>query len=404
MKVKVVILFGGESVEHEVSIISAIQAMNACDENKVEVIPVYVSKQRDFYYFDHIPTASEFKDLNEVTKKQPAVSFVKKGNAVNIEPINRNVFSKTLNTVDLVIPVMHGTNGEDGSVQGLLEMMKIPYAGCDVIAAGCGQDKVVMKYILEGYGLPICDWLWVYGHQAKDKIISLKNQINEKKMGYPLVIKPACLGSSVGICIAHNEDELLDKIMEAAQYDNKVVIEKMVQNLREINCSVMGTVFENRQSVLEEVNKGGAEILDFEKKYLGGGKNAKGVKGVKNLPVKNTTGSKSQGMASAARLVPAPISDEETTYIKSLAKQTFEALGASGVCRIDFMMDGTTEKIYVNEINTIPGSLAFYLWQEEGVDFTALMDNLISQAIDRQRRREKMITSFDSNILANYKG
>lgn len=402
MKIKTAILFGGDSVEHEVSIISAIQAMNACDQDKYEVIPLYISKERDFYYFDHIPQAQEFRSMDEVKKNHPAVSLVKKGNTVAIEPVERKLFSKTLNTIDVAVPVMHGTNGEDGTIQGLLEMLKIPYAGCDVIAAGCGQDKAVMKHILQGNGLPICPWFWIYGHQYDKKADEIKKKAAE--LGYPLIIKPACLGSSVGITLAHSEEELKDAIKEAAQYDNKIVIEKMVKNLREINCSVLGTVFDCKASVLEEVNKGKSEILDFSGKYLGGSKGSKGAKGaVKNVGCK-TSGSKSQGMASAARLVPAPISREETEQIKSLAIRTFEALGSSGVCRIDFMMDDETKEIFVNEINTIPGSLAFYLWQEEDVDFTALMDHLIAQAIDRQRRREKMITSFDSNILANYNG
>lgn len=400
MKIKVAVLFGGDSVEHEVSIISAIQAMNALNQEKYEVIPVYISKERDFYYFNAIPTAQEFASMDELKKNRPSVSLVKKGNVVAIEPTERKLFSKTLNTIDVVVPVMHGTNGEDGTIQGLLEMLKVPYAGCDVIAAGCGQDKVVMKHILQNSGLPICPWMWLYAHQYDKKEEEIKARV--KELGYPVIIKPACLGSSVGITIAHSEEELKEAIKDAAQYDNKIVIEKMVENLREINCSVLGSVFNSRASVLEEVNKGGHEILDFEKKYLSGGKSQKGAKGAKAMPAKGAT--KSSGMASAARLVPAPISKEETETIQSLAISTFEVLGASGVCRIDFMMNDKTKDIYVNEINTIPGSLAFYLWQEEQVDFTELMETLVQQAIDRQRRREKMITSFDSNILANFKG
>ena len=398
MRIKVAILFGGDSVEHEVSIISAIQAMNACDNNKYEVIPLYISKQRDFYYFHRIPEASQFRSLEEVMHKNPNVVLVKKGNTVCIEPVNRGLFAKTLNTIDIAIPIMHGTNGEDGSIQGLLEMLKIPYAGCDVIAAACGQDKVVMKHILQNSGLPICPWTWIYGHQLEEKESDIFQRVME--LGYPVIIKPACLGSSVGIAVVHNESELKEKIKEAAQYDNKVVIEKMVDNLREVNCSVLGSVFGCQASVLEEVSKGDNEILDYEKKYLAGGKSGKS-KGA-NLPSKGA--SKSAGMASTARIVPAPISKEETDLIQKLAVKTFEMLGASGVCRIDFMMDDKTKAIYVNEINTIPGSLAFYLWKEEGMDFTALMEALIQQVIARQRQREKMITSFDSNILSNYNG
>lgn len=403
MKIKVAVLFGGDSVEHEVSIISAIQAMNACDESKYEVMGIYISKDRDFYYFDHIPTAQQFSSMEEVRKNSTQVVLMKKGSTVAIEPAVFKLFSKTLNTIDVAIPVMHGTNGEDGTIQGFLEMLKVPYAGCDVIAAGCGQDKVVMKHILQNSGLPVCPWMWIYAHQYEKKEAEIKAQVNQ--LGYPVIIKPACLGSSVGITIAKEDSELKEAIKDAAQYDNKIVIEKMVDHLREINCSVLGSVFENQVSVLEEVSKGDHEFLDYEKKYLGGGKSGKGAKGsTKGIACAKGTSSKSGGMASTARIVPAPLTDEQTQRIQDLAISTFEVLGASGVCRIDFMMDDTTKAVYVNEINTIPGSLAFYLWQYNEVDFTQLMDSLINQAIDRQRRREKMITSFETNILANYQG
>ena len=385
MKIRVAVLFGGESVEHEVSIISASQAMNALNPEKYEVVPVYISKDRDFYSGPELRNVQTFTDMNTLKKNVPLVHLVKKDGKVVVEPLKKSFFKKTEEVViDLAIPVMHGTNGEDGSIQGLLEMLKLPYAGCDVIAAGCGQDKSVMKHMLENSGLPLCPWTWIYGCDYDENKAEIKAKVAE--LGYPVVLKPACLGSSVGIVIAHNEDELDAAVEEAGQYDEKIVIEQMVQNLREINCSVLGVHFECRPSVLEEVTKG-AEILDFKDKYLGSGK---------------TKGAKSQGMASASRIVPAPISEEMTEEIQSLAVKTFKVLGSSGVCRIDFMINDATGQVYVNEINTIPGSLAFYLWKEAGMSFTELMDALVKQAIDRQRRREKRITSFDSNILSNF--
>lgn len=385
MKIRVAVLFGGESVEHEVSIISASQAMNALNPEKYEVVPVYISKDRDFYSGPELRNVQTFTDMNTLKKNVPLVHLVKKDGKVVVEPLKKSFFKKSEEVViDLAIPVMHGTNGEDGSIQGLLEMLKLPYAGCDVIAAGCGQDKSVMKHMLENSGLPLCPWTWIYGCDYDENKAEIKAKVAE--LGYPVVLKPACLGSSVGIVIAHSEDELDAAVEEAGQYDEKIVIEQMVQNLREINCSVLGDHFECRPSVLEEVTKG-AEILDFKDKYLGSGK---------------TKGAKSQGMASASRIVPAPISEEMTHEIQSLAVKTFKVLGSSGVCRIDFMINDATGQVYVNEINTIPGSLAFYLWKEAGMSFTELMDALVKQAIDRQRRREKRITSFDSNILSNF--
>lgn len=210
-------------------------------------------------------------------------------------------------------------------------------------------------------------------------------------------MKPACLGSSVGITIAHNDEEFIAGVEDARQYDNKIVVEQMVKNLREINCSVLGSCFDCQASVLEEVGKQD-EIMSFKDKYLGQGATKSGSKGGAKCGTKSGDG----GMASAARIVPAPVDEATTEKIRNLAIETFKVLSASGVCRIDFMMDGDNGMIYVNEINTIPGSLAYYLWQPVGVSFTQLMDTLVSQAIDRQRRREKMIFSYETNLLASY--
>ncbi|MEG0077233.1 D-alanine--D-alanine ligase family protein [Anaerorhabdus sp.] len=386
MKIKVAVFFGGESVEHEVSIISAKQAMEALDPEKYEIIPIYISKSRDFYCGEELRDLSQYKDMKALLAKVPQVSLIKREQKVYIEPVKRGLFTKPINTIDVAIPVVHGTNGEDGTLQGYLEMLKLPYAGCDVIAAGVGQDKVMMKHILENSKIPMTPWFWLYAHEfdsKKDEYIK-----KAKKLGYPLVLKPACLGSSVGIVIAHNEEEFVAGIEETGSFDFKVVVEKMVPNLREINASVLGSCFSAQVGELEEVAKND-EILSYKDKYQGGSKSTK-----------DTSGSK--GMASTSRIVPAPVSEEETQKIKELALDVFKVLGSSGVCRIDFMMDGETHKIMVNEINTIPGSLAFYLWSPMGIDFTKLMDELVKVALDRHRRKEKMTFSYDTNLLENY--
>ncbi len=384
MKLKVAVFFGGESVEHEISIISAKQAMEALDPEKYEVIPIYISKQRDFYYGEILKDLKNYRNLDELIKKAKQVIFVKKGQKVFVEPVHRSIFSKPLNTIDIAIPIVHGTNGEDGTLQGYLEMLKLPYVGCDVIAAAVGQDKVVMRHILENSDIPLTPWFWVYGHEAEQK----KEEIflQAKKIGYPLVLKPACLGSSIGVALVNQEEELMEAIQEASRYDFKVVIEKKVENLREINATVLGSCFNAQVGELEEVGHQD-EILSYRDKYQGGAKGSS--KG-------------SEGMASAARIVPAPIDEKEALLISELALKTFKALGTSGVCRIDFMMDEKTKKIVVNEINTIPGSLAHYLWSPKGVDFTQLMDKLIQEALMRLRKKEKMMFSYDTNLLENY--
>ncbi len=392
MKLNIAVFFGGESVEHEVSIISGHQAMAALDKEKYNVIPVYIAKDRKMYCSDLLNDMKNFRDLKALTDECTQIMIVSEDNRTVIKPVKAKVFGqKELGTIDVAVPVMHGTNGEDGTIQGFLEMMKVPYAGCDLYGAAVGQDKVLQKNILNDNGLPITSWFWVYGTEMDDHKDEVLRAVH--KIIYPVILKPARTGSSVGIAIAHNDEEYLECFENTRQYDEKIITEKVVKPMIELNCSVLGDCVEARASAIEQVGSvSGDELLSYEDKYEGGGKGSKAVK----------TSSKSAGMASTARICPAPISKEQTEQIKSLALKTFKVLGASGVCRIDFMMDAETKKVYVNEINTIPGSLAFYLWKEEGVSFPQLMDRLIALALDRERRRSRMTFSYDTNLLSNY--
>ena len=388
MKLNIAVFFGGESVEHEVSIISAHQAIEALDKNKYNVIPVYVSKERKLYVSDLLKDMSNYKDLKHLISQCTQVSITSEDNRVVIRPVKPSLFGpKELGTIDVAIPVMHGTNGEDGTIQGFFEMLKVPYAGCDLYGAAIGQDKVLQKNVLSDNNLPITNWFWVYGSEMDTRQSEILDKVH--RLIYPVIIKPARTGSSVGISIAHNDEEYLACFDEARQYDEKIITEKVVKPMREINCSVVGDSYSCVASVLEEVSSVSQdELLSFSDKYLGGSKSTK------------SDGSK--GMASTARIVPAPLTDEQTRLIQQLAKETFRVLGTSGVCRIDFLMDADTKKVYVNEINTIPGSLAFYLWQAAGVSFSELMDKLVELALDRERRRSKMTFSYETNILSNF--
>jgi len=388
MKLNIAVFFGGESVEHEVSIISAHQAIEALDKNKYNVIPVYVSKERKLYVSDLLKDMSNYKDLKHLISQCTQVSITSEDNRVVIRPVKPSLFGpKELGTIDVAIPVMHGTNGEDGTIQGFFEMLKVPYAGCDLYGAAIGQDKVLQKNVLSDNNLPITNWFWVYGSEMDTHQSEILDKVH--RLIYPVIIKPARTGSSVGISIAHNDEEYLACFDEARQYDEKIITEKVVKPMREINCSVVGDSYSCVASVLEEVSSVSQdELLSFSDKYLGGSKSTK------------SEGSK--GMASTARIVPAPLTDEQTRLVQQLAKETFRVLGTSGICRIDFLMDADTKKVYVNEINTIPGSLAFYLWQAAGVSFSELMDKLIELALDRERRRSKMTFSYETNILSNF--
>ncbi|MCR5228846.1 MAG: D-alanine--D-alanine ligase [Solobacterium sp.] len=391
MKLNVAVFFGGETVEHEVSVISAHQAMKALDKEKYHVIPIYVSKDRKLYCSDLLQDMVNFKDLKALVSGCTQVTLVIRDGKVVIIPVKPALFGKKeLGTVDLAIPVMHGTNGEDGTIQGYLEMLKIPYAGCDLYGAAVGQDKVLMKHILSDNGIPMAEWFWVYGYEIDEHPEEVLEKVH--KLEYPVILKPARTGSSVGIAIAHNDEEYMECFEDARQYDEKVITEKVIRPMREINCSVLGDSEHAEASVLEEVNHGSDdELLSFRDKYQGGSKGAKGAK---------QQGSK--GMASAARIVPAPVDEKTAAQIREYALKTFRVLGAGGVCRIDFMLNSESGQVYVNEINTIPGSLAFYLWEPAGVRFSELMDRLVKQALDRERRRSRMTFSYDTNLLSTY--
>ncbi|MGN1053878.1 MAG: D-alanine--D-alanine ligase family protein [Erysipelotrichaceae bacterium] len=393
MKIKVGVFFGGESCEHEISCITANQVLHALDSDKYEVIPIYIAKNRDLYTGDELFDLSNYYSLNELMGKLKKVSLVKDGNKVYIKPVKSSLFEKK-ETIDVAFLAVHGTNGEDGTLQGFMEMMKLPYTSCDVLGSAIGQDKAIMKEIFAYEGIPMVDWTYFYYDDYAKNEASYLSRVAE--IGYPVILKPANLGSSIGIEVAHDEEEFKTKVKEVKEYDLKIVVEKLIKNLKEVNCSVMGSLFEAKASPIEEVLKGD-EILSFEDKYVGNAKGSKGAKGAK-VPQKG-----SKGMATAKRKVPADLADEATSYIKNVSLKVFKALNANGCVRIDFMIDRDTDKIYVNEINTIPGSLAFYLWNEEGIDFSKECDILIENALKRYRIKEKMTFSFDTNILSTFR-
>lgn len=393
MKIKVGVFFGGESCEHEISCITANQVLHALDSDKYEVIPVYIAKNRDLYTGDELFDLSNYYSLNELVSKLKKISLVKDGNKVYIKPVKSSLFEKK-ETIDVAFLAVHGTNGEDGTLQGFMEMMKLPYTSCDVLGSAIGQDKAIMKEIFAYEEIPMVDWTYFYYDDYAKNEASYLSRVAE--IGYPVIIKPANLGSSIGIEVAHDEEEFKNKVKEVKEYDLKIVVEKLIQNLKEVNCSVMGSLFDAKASPIEEVLKGD-EILSFEDKYVGNAKGSKGAKGAK-VPQKG-----SKGMATTKRKVPADLTDEATSYIKNVSLKVFKALNANGCVRIDFMIDRDTDKIYVNEINTIPGSLAFYLWNEEGIDFSKECDILIENALKRYRIKEKMTFSFDTNILSTFR-
>ncbi len=387
MKTKVAVLFGGQSVEHEVSIISGIQAFSALDRNKYDPIPLYITKDNRFFTGDHMGEIDSYKNLKECLAKATQVLPVAVGGG-EVELVRypaKRFGNNTMARFEVAIPVVHGTNVEDGTLMGMLEMWGVPYAGCDVTSSALGMDKFHMKSVLRQAGLPVLPAQIFSGKDYAAKGEAIVTAI-EDTCGYPVIVKPVNLGSSVGISKANDRDGLYTALDTAFSFSPRVLVEKAVENLREINCSVLGDADDAAPSVCEEpVNSD--EILSFKDKYLSGGKSAK------------SGAAKSGGMSSLKRRCPAEIPDDLRDRVQELAVATFKALGCSGVSRIDFLNNTRTGELYVNEINTIPGSLSFYLWEETGLSFAGLMDRLVELAFKRQREREALTFSYDSNIL-----
>ncbi len=383
MKTKIGVFFGGRSTEHEISVISANQAMAAINADKYDVVPVYIAKDGHWYTGDALRDVSNYKKgIQALLKDCTEVYMRPVYGDYNLYPAQRRGFfdkGKPVATLDVAIPVLHGSNVEDGIFEGVLETIGIPYAGCNTLSSANGMDKITMKMILAADGIPVVDYVWFTDKQWGRKKEALTDEI-ENKLGYPVIVKPANLGSSIGIGSAHNREELEARIDDAARYSARIIVEHMIKNLQEINCSVLGDQDDYETSVLEEPIKSG-DFLDYNMKYMGGGKN-------------------DRGMQASKKRIPAELPESETKRIQYLAGETFRVLGCHGVSRVDVMVDGDTREIYVNEINTIPGSLSFYLWEAAGVKFDELMDRLVRLALKRKRNQETKTTSFDSNIFA----
>lgn len=380
MKTTIGVFFGGRSVEHEISVLTALQAMYAIDASRYNIIPIYISKEGRWYSGEPLLSVSNYKDMAALKSRCEEVYMNPEYGDYNLYRRKKPLFgSRVVATLDVVIPALHGTNGEDGVFQGLLETIGIPFAGCDTLSAAIGMDKIVMKMVLEHSGIPVVDYVWFTDKQwatTRDKWV----EEIERKIGYPVIVKPANLGSSVGISRADNRQELITKVEEASRYSTRLIVEDLVENLKEINCSVLGDCDDYATSVCEEPIKSG-KILSYEDKYMGGNKGE-------------------SGMQASEKRIPADLSEEQTQRVRFLAGETFRVLSCHGVARVDVMIDDNSGAIYVNEINAIPGSFSFYLWEATGVPFDELMDKLVSLALKRKREQAHKTVSYSQNIFA----
>jgi D-alanine-D-alanine ligase len=391
MRIKVGVIFGGESVEHEVSIISAIQAMNKIDEEKYEVVPIYITKDREWYTGDMLKDIEVYQDLDLIKKYSDNVVLYYRNGSYVLQKKN-GLFKKVVKEIDIAFPIVHGTNVEDGVLQGYLQTIGIPFVGPNVYGAVAGQDKAFMKDIWANADLPMTKYVWFYDAEYRQNSDNVIDKV--KKLKFPVIVKPATTGSSVGISVCENEEKLREGIDEAVQYDNKIVVEEVVENLKEVNIAVIGNYEHQKVSAIEEVLSGN-KFLTYEDKYIGGSKGK--IKGAK-IPSKGT----SKGMASTNRKLPADLSEKTRKEVEEIAAKAFKVLGSSGNSRIDFLIDEKTNKVYINEINSIPGSLAFYLWDAKGINFTYILDEMIKIGIKDYKKRVSKTHSFETNILQGF--
>ena len=379
MKMNVGVIFGGRSVEHEVSIITAHQLLENIDRDKYRALPIYISKRGEWFSGDTLWKLDAFKNLAKLPAGLKRVCLLPYPAQYNLVGLSGGgIFKKGWQEqLEVVIPALHGTHGEDGSLQGLLELADIAYAGAGVLGSALGMDKIAMKAALREAGLPALDYLWFPRQQWEAEAEGVMNAV-ESKLGYPVFIKPADLGSSIGIGKADNRDDLCFALDVAGTYSRRLLVEKTLGDCLEINCAVLGDEEQAQASVCEQP-QGGREFLTYEDKYLRGGSD--------------------QGMAGTQRRVPAPISEGLSKRLQGLACQAFRALAGRGVARVDFLLNKDTQEPYINEINTIPGSFAYYLWEAQGIGFSQLIDRLIELALKARQGKRQTTYSLEGNLL-----
>ena len=399
MSLKVAVIYGSRTCEHDVSIVSALQAMDNLDKNEYEIVPVYIARDGQWYtgrLLRNITFYSAFKPelvthvapvMSEDGKLtlMPVTSIAPHGfkGMVKVLMSNMNLGEDTVEKCDVVLPVMHGMNGEDGTLQGLLELFNVPYTSTGVLGSALGMDKIAMKQFFRGCGLPVVDGMWFARSEWNKNHEEVLNRV-ESSCPYPIYVKPANLGSSIGISRATDRQSLIKSIETAVEYDRRILVERGIEKPVEINCSALRIKGEVRASLCE-MPASWEEFLTFDDKYLRGSKSGKG-----------------QGMESLARKVPAPISDELTQRIQQMTTQVYNAMDCKGVVRIDYMLDG--DELYINEINIIPGSLAFYLWEPLGISFKEMLDCMIEDAFTAYAEKNRSVFSYDSSILRSVQG
>jgi D-alanine-D-alanine ligase len=376
-KTTVAVLFGGRSVEHDVSVVTGNQVMRAFDPDSYDVVPVYID--RDGRWFTGEPLLDLKNYQNEVVSlkgvQEAIISPATHHHGLIINPTAGRFAKSQVKRLDVVFPALHGSHGEDGTIQGLLELADIAYVGCGVLSSAIANDKIMTKTVLKQHNIPLVEGASFTRAEWDDSPDTVVRRIMEA-LSFPLFIKPATLGSSIGVGRADNEPLLRASLEVAAHFDRVVLVERAIAGGIEINCAVMGNGMNIRASVLEQPVSWD-KFLTYEEKYMRGG----------------------EGMKSADRIIPAPLDDALSAEIKDYAVRAFQAIGGRGTARVDFLLEPDSDKVYLNEINTMPGSLAFYLWQHEGLSAREVVHQQVELARDAHAEKRQNTYNYQTNLI-----
>jgi D-alanine-D-alanine ligase len=376
---KLGVIFGGRTVEHDVSIVTGLQLLENVDRSKYEAFPIYIARGGEWFVGDKLKEIAFYRRFDPNDKSLTRVILSPVPGVGGLYANDKGLFSKgpKVIPIDVAVLAMHGMHGEDGTLQGLMELANIPYTSAGVTGSAVGMDKIVMKDAFRGMGLPVVKCVYFTRAQWREQQDAMLE--NAEALGYPLIVKPANLGSSIGIKIARDREGLMAAIEVAQHFDRRVIVERVVENMIEINCACIGYGGETTVSLCEQpVNA--SDILDFGKKYM-------------------PEDGASKGMQTLTRRIPAPITDELTSRIQAMTAFVFKALECKGVVRIDYMYDTKSEQLYINEINTIPGSFAFYLFEPMGLKYPQLIDKLVEYAYKAHADKNASEYAFKSELL-----
>jgi len=377
----ILVAFGGVSPEHEVSVLTAMQAISGLHERSYTVLPLYIAKSGKWLTGPGLLELENYQDLDQLEQQSTPCTLThdEMGSPILMELQKKSLFqSRKSYALDTAVVAFHGGDGENGGFQGLCETLNLPYTGSGVLASSLGMDKVRAKSMCHSQNIPVVD---SFSLTESDWEGSVEQHLERAtQLGFPLIVKPVHLGSSIGVIKAEEESELQEAIETSFRYDTQLMVEKVVQPLMEINCALIGDEYEAEPSVCERP-LGSGEMLSYEDKYQRGDSGGK-------------------GMASADRQVPADIPETLSNHIQELSVNIFKLFRASGIARIDFLVNSETQEVYFNEINTIPGSFSFYLWEESGYNMAELMERLLKLGKDKHRRKNSRIRSYDTNLLS----